>query len=750
MEKYCPKCFTKYSGDETRCSADGRKLVSMVDRDLVGQELDERYKILSLLGRGGMGVVYVAEQAMIGRKVALKVLRREVVQDETTVKRFLTEAKAIASLRNPHTITLHDFGITDDGLLYYTMELLEGRPLSRIIATEGPLEHERAARLILQVVDSLEEAHEKGILHRDLKPDNLFVTVRRGEEVVTVLDFGIAKLAGDSSMESITRTGMICGTPAYLAPEQALGNPAVPASDLYSLGIVFYEMLAGMPPFHETTPMKLLLQHLNAKPTPINVRNPKVQVPASVDAFLLRALEKEPGARYATVAEFRQALVGALDVHRLHPATAPLAPLQATSDGLRSISRQPLGETAAFGETPVDLVWPGKGKQPPAEAEKGGPAHAEAEKGGPAHAEAEKGGPAQTVAEKGGPAHAVAEKGGPAHIVAEAFSFSPEPSSELRVSASAGRGRRTWIAAGVVVVACGGGLLVWQPWKAGGDAAAPGTATVEPGNGASGPGAPAEVTPAGAVGQEVGDEARARLDEATQARLDAEAKARAQEEARRQAEERAEASAAELAKLRAEAEEARKAAEEARMRADEAERRRGELEKQAADREGTMTEADEKARLAAETEAKVRAAEEARLKAEAEAKVQAAEEARLKAEAEAKVQAAEEARLKAEAEAKVQAAEEARLKAGAVAQEKARDADRKKADAAKNDGKTPAAQGGENGKEGGSTAGTGKKAPGGGQEGSGFGFRPVEVGKPVEGASESKEGGFGFRPVEVK
>lgn len=191
---------------------------------------------------------------------------------------------------------------------------------------------------MFQVLESLDEAHERDILHRDLKPDNILITTERGEEYATVLDFGIAKLVGDQTMETITRTGMICGTPAYLSPEQALGNTAVPASDLYSLGIVLYEMLAGIPPFYETTPMKVLLKHLNQRPDPIHVRNPNVKVPASFDAFLQKALEKEPENRFPDVASFRRGLERALAIHEQDPETVTLSSIATSQDGIRAIT----------------------------------------------------------------------------------------------------------------------------------------------------------------------------------------------------------------------------------------------------------------------------------------------------------------------------------------------------------------------------------------------------------------------------
>jgi eukaryotic-like serine/threonine-protein kinase len=351
MEKYCPKCFTKYPHSAKRCPQDGSFLVSTSDKDLTGETLDDRYTVLERIGRGGMGVVYRAEQQLIKRIVALKVLRKDIVQDESAVKRFLNEARAIASLDSRHTVTLHDFGVTQDGLLYYTMELLIGRPLSRIIRDESPVDHIRAADLILQSCRSLEEAHENNILHRDIKPDNLFVTLKKGREQLKVLDFGIAKLVGDTSMDTVTRTGMIIGTPQYLSPEQALGNAVVPASDLYSLAIVLYEMLAGKPPFAADTPMKTMWAHIRDPMPPLSATNPKAQVPRSIEAFLARSLEKEPGKRFQSVPAFAEALRKAVEDHDASPETVSLPPLSTTNQGLRlrahSSEKTPLVEAAS-------------------------------------------------------------------------------------------------------------------------------------------------------------------------------------------------------------------------------------------------------------------------------------------------------------------------------------------------------------------------------------------------------------------
>jgi serine/threonine protein kinase len=348
-DRFCPKCVKKIPGELENCPECGVRLIASMDGDLSGSVLDERYDVIESLGKGGMGVVYKARQRIIDRWVALKVLRRELVQDESSVKRFLVEAKAVASLRSPHTITLYDFGISREGLLYFTMELLEGRALTKIIRTEAPLDPERAVGLVLQVCDSLKEAHGKGILHRDLKPDNIYVLPGEGgKEHVKVLDFGIAKMLNEGKEGSITATGMICGTPMYLSPEQATGLSLDGRSDMYSLGIILYEMLAGSPPFEDATPMGILLKQVNQEPAPVSVRNPNVQVPLAIDRFIMRVLSKRPEDRPDTIDAFARQLRSALD---------------STRTDFRQVRISSVGETAEGVVVPLpDKPKPGRGQ----------------------------------------------------------------------------------------------------------------------------------------------------------------------------------------------------------------------------------------------------------------------------------------------------------------------------------------------------------------------------------------------------
>ncbi|HEX7666124.1 MAG TPA: serine/threonine-protein kinase [Polyangiaceae bacterium] len=235
-----------------------------------------RYRLKERIGSGGMGEVWAAYRAGLKRDVALKMLKADAARDETIVARFEREVKATSELSHPNTIRVFDFGVTDDGIFYYAMELLDGETLADLVKRSGPLPCERAAHLVLQAARSLAEAHQNGIVHRDVKPANLFVTRAGGEpDFVKVLDFGIAKQ--DDADVALTTTGEIAGTPKYMAPEVVLGAPATPRADVYGLGAVLYLTLAGRAPFEGENASAIYVAHITeAPPLPSTIRGEPV------------------------------------------------------------------------------------------------------------------------------------------------------------------------------------------------------------------------------------------------------------------------------------------------------------------------------------------------------------------------------------------------------------------------------------------------------------------------------------------
>lgn len=312
MDKYCPTRFEKFPETQEYLAADGETQVASSSASLVGSVLDNKYQIISELGHGGMGVVYVAEQAIVKRRVALKVLRPELCATPDAAKRFLVEARAMASLRNPYIITMYDFGVTSDRLLYYTMELLSGVPLTKLILSEAPMAPARSAALMAQACLALSDAHEQGILHRDIKPDNLFITSRMGLETLTVLDFGIAKLTNEASLADLTASGGFCCTPAYASPEQLLGKPASPRSDLYSLACVLFEMLTRVRPFSGDSPLMLAAARIQAEAPAISSANRRLRSFPALESFMHRSLAREPAVRPQSASEFARDLLAAL------------------------------------------------------------------------------------------------------------------------------------------------------------------------------------------------------------------------------------------------------------------------------------------------------------------------------------------------------------------------------------------------------------------------------------------------------
>jgi serine/threonine-protein kinase len=286
-----------------------------------------RYQLKRRLGRGGMGEVWF--HTTLRRNVAVKILRPERT-DEAAVQRFEREVRATSELSHPNTVRVFDYGVTEDGLWYFAMELLDGVTLARLVSAQGPVDPARAVHFVSQAARALAEAHRHGIVHRDLKPDNLIVTTA-GDEVdfVKVIDFGIAKQMGDSETSS-TRAGNVAGTPAYMAPEVAEGHRANARSDVYSLGAVFYYLLVGSPPFTSESAMQVMLSHMNDPVVPPGQRMP-VPPPPDVEGIVMRCLAKAPEERFADATELATALA-ACSLHAVwQPETAPPYPAPSTS-----------------------------------------------------------------------------------------------------------------------------------------------------------------------------------------------------------------------------------------------------------------------------------------------------------------------------------------------------------------------------------------------------------------------------------
>lgn len=294
---YCPLCERTYGDEVGVCEIDGASLRSMGMRQdpYLGKLIKGRYNVISKIGEGGMGSVYLAEQISIGRKVALKVLQGNYASDDEFIGRFRREARLAASLNHRNIVTVYDFDQSNDGSLFIAMEYLRGTKLSDVIRRDGPLEIQRAVSLGVQIAEGLEAAHLAGVIHRDIKPDNIMVIGNRGIEECKLMDFGIARMRDAGNSSNLTRTGMIMGTPAYMAPEQAEGADVSEKTDIYALGVVLYEMLSGSVPFKASTPGAVLIKHLQEQPAPL--RKIRRELPSEIERLVMQALEKKPEKR---------------------------------------------------------------------------------------------------------------------------------------------------------------------------------------------------------------------------------------------------------------------------------------------------------------------------------------------------------------------------------------------------------------------------------------------------------------------
>jgi eukaryotic-like serine/threonine-protein kinase len=274
---------------------------------MVGRTLNKRYVVGEKVGEGGFGAVFRGQQLATGREVALKILHPYNLTDKTIIARFRREAEACSRLRNPHTVITYDFDETEDGVLYLAMEMLHGKSLHHLERSEGTLNPDRVLRIIDQVAEALGEAHQKGIVHRDMKPENVFIETRADDDYVKVLDFGIAKMMTDErGQTALTAVGQTLGTLEFMSPEQLRGLPLDGRSDIYALGIMAYEMLTGELPFKDAkTPVQIINFHMQKPAPPPSRLNPALQIPAYVDEVILKMVAKTREERHVDAAALR-------------------------------------------------------------------------------------------------------------------------------------------------------------------------------------------------------------------------------------------------------------------------------------------------------------------------------------------------------------------------------------------------------------------------------------------------------------
>jgi serine/threonine-protein kinase len=311
VAKVCPQCGGEYETGDRFCPKDGSPLRPKSGGDpLVGRVIAERYLVLALLGEGGMGRVYLAEHVKMNRQCAIKVMNPSLVNDTESSQRFAREASSAARILHPNVAAVFDYGESDK-IVYLVMEYVDGESLSTILEGNGELDPRRAIELARQIADGLAAAHELGIVHRDLKPDNVIVTRNRsGKEIPKIVDFGIAKAVSETPQDSLTRSGLVIGTPEYMSPEQLLGDPIDARSDVYSLGCILYQMLTGKPAFEADSREQMIRRRLHEPPP--HVREILPNLPRRLDTLIVHMLARSPNDRLPTAAEARESLDPAL------------------------------------------------------------------------------------------------------------------------------------------------------------------------------------------------------------------------------------------------------------------------------------------------------------------------------------------------------------------------------------------------------------------------------------------------------
>ena len=310
--KKCPRCGNEYANASTLCPSDGTVLEKLED-PLVGQTLAEKYRIEELIAEGGMGAVYRGTHVLMDKTVAVKVLHPALAADDKIVARFSREARAASRLSHPHALSVTDFGESENGVVFLVMEYLKGQTLKEVIHGEGQMPLPRVIEIVRQICGALEAAHAEGVVHRDLKSDNIMLLDIGGGDWAKVLDFGIAKITEKVGQDpALTAPNLIIGTPQYMSPEQCSQAAEIDSrSDIYSFGVILYEMLVGHVPFTGESPTAIMMKHLQEPPP--SVLEERKDLPAAVGRVVTRAMAKRPEDRFQTVSELSEELAAAAE-----------------------------------------------------------------------------------------------------------------------------------------------------------------------------------------------------------------------------------------------------------------------------------------------------------------------------------------------------------------------------------------------------------------------------------------------------
>ncbi|HEY9715712.1 MAG TPA: protein kinase, partial [Chroococcales cyanobacterium] len=352
--KFCPTCRGTFERVD-RCPDDGSELRGPENDPLVGTPFADRYLIEALLGFGGMSVVYKAKHLLMNRAVAIKMLHADIKSDHLSLERFRLEAQAASSLSHHNIISVYDFGLAPTGEAFFVMDFLEGESLAEMLVRKGRLPWERAISIFKQICDGLSAAHRKSIIHRDLKPANVIIIKDAGVEIVKLVDFGIAKMlpASGKQQQQLTKTGEVFGSPIYMSPEQCMGKELDTRSDIYSLGCLMYEALAGEPPLLGETFLATLNKHVGEIPRPIAETAPDAKVPVEFEQIILKCMAKDPDNRFQTAEEISDELaVLSLSMTNTGAGRAAVSGAMGTIAPTRSLTgpRKPAA-------SPGSMVW---------------------------------------------------------------------------------------------------------------------------------------------------------------------------------------------------------------------------------------------------------------------------------------------------------------------------------------------------------------------------------------------------------